>query len=526
MDGPVENFAGHDDGGMPGNPYDGEQPDPYEDTAKQYSEELGNQYDEQPGAQYDDGSGNLYNEEQATLYGEETGNQYNEEPANSYQEELENAYGGDVSQQDNSQVNVEDNRWPGWPGETVFRILVPAQKVGAIIGRKGEFIKKMCEESKARIKILDGPPGVPERAVMISAKDEPDAPVSPAMDGLLRVHKRITDNSDGESGQPQRNAGNIGPTRLLVPASQAGSLIGKQGATIKSIQDSSKSIVRIVENVPPVALNDDRVVEIQGEPLGVHKAVELIATHLRKFLVDRTVLPLFETHMKMHSMQREQPMPPPQHWGPPQPWGPPQNLPPGGPGYGGNPQFLPPRPQDNYYPPPDVPPVPVEKQPHYGISAYGREAPPTGVSVAGNQPPSHGGSQKVTHNMHIPLAYADAVIGAAGASISYIRRHSGATVTIQESRAAPGEMTVEIIGTASQVQTAQQLVQNFMAEAAPPGPPPASNPPAPPVDPSYGSYPPPYGAAPSYGSSAAAGPPPQYNGGSYGGPTYPPSYGY
>lgn len=66
-----------------------------------------------------------------------------------------------------------------------------------------------------------------------------------------------------------------------------------------------------------------------------------------------------------------------------------------------------------------------------------------------------------------------------------------------------------------------------MAEAAPPppGPAPASNPPAPPVDPSYGSYPPPYGAAPSYGSSAAAGPP-QYNGGNYGGPTYPPSYGY
>lgn len=61
--------------------------------------------------------------------------------------------------------------------------------------------------------------------------------------------------------------------------------------------------------------------------------------------------------------------------------------------------------------------------------------------------------------MHIPLAYADAVIGAAGASISYIRRHSGATVTIQESRGAPGDMTVEITGTAAQVQTAQQLIQ-------------------------------------------------------------------
>ncbi|XP_062211853.1 flowering locus K homology domain-like [Phragmites australis] len=512
MDVPVENLGEHDVGGMTGDPYDGEKPNPFSDVVKQYSEVQSNQYIEHPGDQYDERSGVPYNEEQVNLYSEEQGNQYNENPANPYQEGPENAYNGDMKQPEKLEVNVDNKRWPGWPGENVFRILVPAKKVGAIIGRKGDVIKKMCEESKARIKILDGPPGVPERAVMISAKDEPDAPISPAMDGLLRVHKRITDNSDGESGQPQRSAGNIGPTRLLVPASQAGSLIGKQGATIKSIQDSSKCVARIVENVPSVALNDDRVVEIQGEPLGVHKAVELIASHLRKFLVDRSILPLFEIQMKMHSMERDQPMPAPQHWGPP------PNLPPGGPGYGGNPQFMPPRPQDNYYPP-HVPPM--EKQPHYGISAYGREAPPSGVSAAGNQPPPHLGSQ-VTHSMQIPLSYTDAVIGAAGASISYIRRHSGATVTIQESRGAPGEMTVEIIGSASQVQTAQQLIQNFMAEAAPQGPPPASNPPAPPVDPSYGSYPPPYGAAAApYGYSAGAGPAPQYNGGNYGGPTYP-----
>lgn len=61
--------------------------------------------------------------------------------------------------------------------------------------------------------------------------------------------------------------------------------------------------------------------------------------------------------------------------------------------------------------------------------------------------------------MQIPLSYADAVIGTNGSSISYIRRVSGATVTIQEARGVPGEMTVEISGTASQVQTAQQLIQ-------------------------------------------------------------------
>ena len=84
---------------------------------------------------------------------------------------------------------------------------------------------------------------------MISAKDEPDAPVSPAVDGLLRVHKRITDGLDSEADQPQRGAGPVGPTRLLVPASQAGSLIGKQGATIKSIQDASKCALRILGKI-------------------------------------------------------------------------------------------------------------------------------------------------------------------------------------------------------------------------------------------------------------------------------------
>ncbi|GMN25577.1 hypothetical protein TIFTF001_000974 [Ficus carica] len=61
----------------------------------------------------------------------------------------------------------------------------------------------------------------------------------------------------------------------------------------------------------------------------------------------------------------------------------------------------------------------------------------------------------VTQHMQIQMSYADAVTGTAGASISYIRRASGATVTIQETRGNPTEMTVEISGSASQVQTAQ-----------------------------------------------------------------------
>lgn len=61
--------------------------------------------------------------------------------------------------------------------------------------------------------------------------------------------------------------------------------------------------------------------------------------------------------------------------------------------------------------------------------------------------------------MQIPLSYADAVIGINGGNISYIRRASGATIAIQETSGIPGEMTVEINGSLSQVQAAQQLIQ-------------------------------------------------------------------
>ncbi|KAF8401821.1 hypothetical protein HHK36_012767 [Tetracentron sinense] len=429
------------------------------------------------------------------------------------EQDVDGVLGNSQSQQkrghDDSGVGDGEKRWPGWPGESVFRILVPAQKVGGIIGRKGEFIKRMCEETRARIKILDGPPGTSERAillvnvlitclclmvdlkplhvdntiryvpylslsnvwhssafieqdfqmiqVMVSAKEEPDGSLPPAMDGLLRVHKCIVDGLDGDSDHAPPGAGGTVSTRLLVAATQAGSLIGKQGATIKSIQEASNCIVRVLgaEDLPVFALQDDRVVEIQGEPTGVHNAVELIASHLRKFLVDRSVIAIFEMHMQMPNSQMEQNMAPHQSWVPP-----PQGFPPnagGGPGYGPNPPYMPPPWQhDNYYPPTDLPHL--DKRSHQGLSLYGRNASMGVHSSTNAQPPS----SLVTQHIQIPLSYADAVIGTGGANISYIRRASGATITVQETRGVPEEMTVEINGTTSQVQAAQQLIQAFL----------------------------------------------------------------
>lgn len=81
---------------------------------------------------------------------------------------------------------------------------------------------------------------------MVSAKEEPEAEVPPAVEGLLRVHKRIVDGLEGGDSSGHAPPGGKVSTRMLVPATQAGSLIGKQGATVKSIQDSSECIVRVL----------------------------------------------------------------------------------------------------------------------------------------------------------------------------------------------------------------------------------------------------------------------------------------
>lgn len=60
-----------------------------------------------------------------------------------------------------------DKKWPGWPGDCVFRLIVPVLKVGSIIGKKGDLIKKLCEETRARVRVLDGPVGSPDRIVTI-----------------------------------------------------------------------------------------------------------------------------------------------------------------------------------------------------------------------------------------------------------------------------------------------------------------------------------------------------------------------
>lgn len=46
--------------------------------------------------------------------------------------------------------------------------------------------------------------------------------------------------------------------------------------------------------MPAYIAKDEKVIELQGEALRVRKALDRVLGHLRKYLVDQSVIPLFE----------------------------------------------------------------------------------------------------------------------------------------------------------------------------------------------------------------------------------------
>ena len=63
----------------------------------------------------------------------------------------------------------------------------------------------------------------------------------------------------------------------------------------------------LADEMPFYAGPDERMVELQGETLKVLKALEAVVGHLRKFLVDHSVLPLFEKSVSFFLLAYVQP---------------------------------------------------------------------------------------------------------------------------------------------------------------------------------------------------------------------------
>jgi predicted RNA-binding protein YlqC (UPF0109 family) len=113
-----------------------------------------------------------------------------------------------------------------------IRLLMTGKEVGSIIGKGGEIINSIREESGAKIHISDG--SIPERIVTVTG------PTEAIFKSFNLICKKLEDDGSGshksDSGSSSGKSGSV-TLRLIVPASQCGSLIGKGGSKIKEIRE-------------------------------------------------------------------------------------------------------------------------------------------------------------------------------------------------------------------------------------------------------------------------------------------------
>ena len=158
-----------------------------------------------------------------------------------------------------------------------IRMIMNGKEVGSIIGKGGEIINNIREESGAKIHITDG--SVPERIVtvtgstdaifksfnMICKKFEDDGP-------------RDKDDSKQESSSNSSSSGSVPrppvTLRLIVPASQCGSLIGKGGSKIKEIREITGASIQVASEMLPNST--ERAVTISGGSKAITQCISQI----------------------------------------------------------------------------------------------------------------------------------------------------------------------------------------------------------------------------------------------------------
>ncbi|CAK7294542.1 Poly(rC)-binding protein 2 [Vulpes lagopus] len=147
-----------------------------------------------------------------------------------------------------------------------IRLLMHGKEVGSIIGKKGESVKKMREESGARINISEG--NCPERIITLAG------PTNAIFKAFAMIIDKLEE--DISSSMTNSTAASRPPVtlRLVVPASQCGSLIGKGGCKIKEIRESTGAQVQVAGDMLPNST--EWAITIAGIPQSIIECVKQI----------------------------------------------------------------------------------------------------------------------------------------------------------------------------------------------------------------------------------------------------------
>nr|XP_006823040.1 PREDICTED: far upstream element-binding protein 2-like isoform X5 [Saccoglossus kowalevskii] len=175
-----------------------------------------------------------------------------------------------------------------------FEMLVPRFAVGIVIGRGGDMIKKIQNETGARIQFRPDDGHSPERLAVISGSDDKIDHAREKIDELIDSARQKDEQRRQGGGRdrgfgppPHREGGRGGggggfrggppdrmdSTTFTVPSSKCGLVIGKGGETIRNINMQSGAHVELSRNLGPPG---EKVFTIRGSPQQISCAQQLI----------------------------------------------------------------------------------------------------------------------------------------------------------------------------------------------------------------------------------------------------------
>ncbi|XP_035296810.1 poly(rC)-binding protein 2 isoform X14 [Peromyscus maniculatus bairdii] len=300
-----------------------------------------------------------------------------------------------------------------------IRLLMHGKEVGSIIGKKGESVKKMREESGARINISEG--NCPERIITLAG------PTNAIFKAFAMIIDKLEE--DISSSMTNSTAASRPPVtlRLVVPASQCGSLIGKGGCKIKEIRESTGAQVQVAGDMLPNST--ERAITIAGIPQSIIECVKQICVVMLETLSQSppkgVTIPyrpkpssspvIFAGGQltKLHQLAMQQSHFPMTH---------------GNTGFSGIESSSP------------------EVKGYWGLDAS---------------------AQTTSHELTIPNDLIGCIIGRQGAKINEIRQMSGAQIKIANPVEGSTDRQVTITGSAASISLAQYLINVSLENAKP-----------------------------------------------------------
>uniref|UniRef100_A0A3B3Q3T9 Poly(rC) binding protein 3 n=1 Tax=Paramormyrops kingsleyae TaxID=1676925 RepID=A0A3B3Q3T9_9TELE len=273
----------------------------------------------------------------------------------------------------------------------------------------GETVKKMREESGARINISEG--NCPERIVTITG---PTDAIFKAF--AMIAYKFEEDIINSMSNSPATSKPPV-TLRLVVPASQCGSLIGKGGSKIKEMRESTGAQVQVAGDMLPNST--ERAVTISGTPDAIIQCVKQICVVMLESPPKGATIPY-----------RPKPASTPVIFS-------------GGQAYTIQGQYAIPHPDQLT----KLHQLAMQQTP---FTPLGQTTPAfPGLDAS---PPAS------THELTIPNDLIGCIIGRQGTKINEIRQMSGAQIKIANAMEGSSERQITITGTPANISLAQYLI--------------------------------------------------------------------